>query len=184
MAILQSTDKLEEKIGNKYSLVIVAAKRARQLREGHIALSEDPTTANFLSLALREIESDKVRFIPPAEEDILPAPRDVISSIVSGAEFDLDEEGEAEEGDAMDDLTALLAGADDDEEEQETVRDAMAVLAPVTAIATADLDTEEAATDEDEAATDADDTGDEEDAEELESLDDAGDDVADELDEE
>lgn len=114
--ILQSTDELEEYIGNKYSLVIVAAKRARQLKEGHPAVSRD-SSPNPLSVALREVQEQKLQSIAPPEEDLAPAPRDVIASLVSGADFDLDEDLDLEDSDAVDDLAALLIGADDEEEE-------------------------------------------------------------------
>lgn len=114
--ILQSTDELEEYIGNKYSLVIVAAKRARQLKEGHTAVSRD-SSPNPLSVALREVQEQKLQSIAPPEEDLAPAPRDVIASLVSGADFDLDEDMDLDDGDAVDDLAALLIGADDEEEE-------------------------------------------------------------------
>jgi len=114
--ILQSTDELEEYIGNKYSLVIVAAKRARQLKEGHPAVSRD-SSPNPLSVALREVQEHKLQSIAPPEEELAPAPRDVIASLVSGADFDLDDDMDLEDGDAVDDLAALLIGADDEEEE-------------------------------------------------------------------
>jgi DNA-directed RNA polymerase subunit omega len=114
--ILQSTDELEEYIGNKYSLVIVAAKRARQLKEGHNPLARD-TSPNALSIALREIENHQISSIAPPEEELAPAPREVIASLVAGTEFDPDEEMDIDDSDAVEDLAALLIGADDDEEE-------------------------------------------------------------------
>ena len=113
--ILQSTDALEEHIGNKYSLVIVAAKRARQLKEGHTPLVSDPTTENFLSHAMKEIEDHRVQSVAPPEEELAPAPRDVIASLVAGTEFEMDED--MEDTDAVDDLAALLIGADDEDDE-------------------------------------------------------------------
>ena len=117
MAILQSTDALEEMIGNKYSLVIVAAKRARQLKEGHPALAED-ASPNHLSIALTEISHQKIQPIAPPVEELAPAPRELISSLVADADFDLDGELDLDEGDAVDDLAALLVGADDEEERE------------------------------------------------------------------
>lgn len=116
--ILQSTDDLEEYIGNKYSLVIVAAKRARQLKEGHSATARD-TSDNKLSIALREIEEQKIQSIAPPEEELAPAPRDVIASLVAGAEFDLDDDMDLEDSDAVDDLAALLVGTDEEEEDSD-----------------------------------------------------------------
>lgn len=118
MAVLQSTDDLEEYIGNKYSLVIVAAKRARQLKEGHQPLARE-SSPNPLSVALSEVRDRKLQAIAPPEEDLAPAPRDMITSLVTGAEFDLDEELLEEDSDAVDDLAALLVGADEEEAEEE-----------------------------------------------------------------
>lgn len=117
--IRQSTDNLERYIGNKYSLVIVSAKRARQLKEGHPALSRD-VSPNPLSVAMREIEDKRIQPVAPPEEDVVPAPRDVIASLVASTDFDLDEDMEfGEDSDAVDDLAALLVGADEEEEEAE-----------------------------------------------------------------
>lgn len=161
--ILQSTDALEEHIGNKYSLVIVAAKRARQLKEGHVPLVSDPTTENFLSHALKEIEDQRVQSVAPPEEELAPAPRDVIASIVAGSDFEMDED--LEDSDAVDDLAALLLGADDDDDEAESDEDP--VLGRVAAEGLTDQDEAE---DEDEASdddTEDDDTEDEDDEEET-----------------
>ncbi len=144
--ILQSTDELEEYVGNKYSLVILAAKRARQLKEGHVPLARD-TSDNKLSQALREIAEHKLEPVAPPEEEIAPAPRDVITSLVTGADFDLDEDMDLEGGDAVDDLAALLVGADDDEAEDEA-EDEEATDTVVTATASDDDEEDE---DEDDA---------------------------------
>jgi DNA-directed RNA polymerase subunit omega len=164
MAILQSTDRLEQMIGNKYSLVIVAAKRARQLKEGHPALAEDPTTASFLSISLREIEDDLVHPVAPPEEELAPAPRDVISSLVAGADFDLEDE-DMDDGDAVDDLAALLVGADDDDDDSDSDTD---VLTPVASPVSVDTDDD---TDADD-GVDTDDDTDDPDVEDVEDTDD------------
>jgi DNA-directed RNA polymerase omega subunit len=158
MAILQSTDELEKYVGNKYSLVILAAKRARQIKEGHTPLEQDKSP-NPLTLALREVQAQKLQVIAPPEEEIAPAPRDLITSLVTGAGFDLgDEELDLEDGDAVEDLAALLMGAEEEEEEEaETEEDA---LAPAAAASTDEDDAEtedEETTDEDEEDTEEDD---------------------------
>jgi DNA-directed RNA polymerase subunit omega len=144
--ILQSTDALEEYIGNKYSLVIVAAKRARQLKEGHPPLARD-TSENKLSMALTEISEQRLQPVAPPEEELAPAPRDVIASLVAGAEFDMDEDLDLDEGDAVDDLAALLVGADEDadEEDEESETDGLTTTA-----ASDDEDDDTAADEEDE----------------------------------
>ena len=148
--ILQSTDELEDYIGNKYSLVIVAAKRARQIKEGHTPLSRD-SSPNPLSIALREVQEQKLQSIAPPEEELAPAPRDVIASLVAGAGFDLDEDLDLEEGDAVDDLHALLIGADEEEEEEEEAEESDGDDPLVTA---ATPDSEEEAEDSEEESDD------------------------------
>jgi DNA-directed RNA polymerase subunit omega len=149
--ILQSTDELEEYIGNKYSLVIVSAKRARQIKEGHQPLARD-ASPNPLSIALTEVQEQKLQAVAPPEEDLAPAPKDVITSLVSGVDFDLDEEIDLEDSDAVDDLAALLVGADEDEEEAETETEADEdVLTP-----TADAEEEAEEETEDEEAEEED----------------------------
>jgi DNA-directed RNA polymerase subunit omega len=163
--ILQSTDSLEAYIGNKYSLVIVAAKRARQLKEGHTPLSRDPSP-NPLSIALREVEEEKLIALAPPVEELAPAPRDVITSLVTSADFDLDEDLDLEDTDAVDDLAALLVGADDEEEEAEaTETEEDDALTPVVATASDDLtDEEEEEEESEEEDVPIDDSEDEDDA--------------------
>lgn len=146
--ILQSTDELEDYIGNKYSLVIVAAKRARQIKEGHTPLSRD-SSPNPLSIALREVQEQKLQSIAPPEEELAPAPRDVIASLVAGAGFDLDEDLDLEDSDAVDDLAALLIGADEEEEEEAEESDSDDPLAT-----SSTADSEEESEDSDEESDD------------------------------
>jgi DNA-directed RNA polymerase omega subunit len=159
MAILQSTDELEKYVGNKYSLVILAAKRARQIKEGHTPLEQDKSP-NPLTLALREVQAQRLQVIAPPEEEIAPAPRDLITSLVTGAGFDLgDDELDLEDSDAVEDLAALLIGADEEEEEEsetETEEDALAPAAAAGADED-DSETEDETADEDEEDTEDDD---------------------------
>lgn len=158
--ILQSTDELEDYVGNKYSLVILAAKRARQLKEGHPSLVRD-NSDNKLSVALHEVSEHKLQPVAPPEEEIAPAPRDMITSLVTGADFDLDEELDLDEGDAVDDLAALLVGGGDEDEAEAETEDEESPTTGLTTTVDEDEDEEEA--DED--------GGDEDEAEEDESLD-------------
>lgn len=158
--ILQSTDELEDYIGNKYSLVIVAAKRARQLKEGHPPIARD-TSPNPLSIALREVSEHRLQSLAPPEEELAPAPRDVIASLVAGTEFDLDDDMDLDEGDAVDDLAALLIGAaDDDDEETEAEEDTADADEEDTAVTLDGADEEEDAEEDDAEEEDADDTDD------------------------
>ena len=60
--IYPSADKIEQEIDSKYALVVLAAKRARQLKEGARPLIET-TSANPLTVALEEIASGKVKYL-------------------------------------------------------------------------------------------------------------------------
>lgn len=51
---------LIERTGNKYSLVLVVAKRARQIVEKH--LIDEETIENPVSVATREVAEDKLKF--------------------------------------------------------------------------------------------------------------------------
>lgn len=55
---------LLERVGNKYALVIVAAKRARQIKEGALSVV-DLDTRNPVTAALEEIAAGKIRYEMP-----------------------------------------------------------------------------------------------------------------------
>ncbi len=57
-----SIDKLAEKVGSKYSLCVVAAKRARQILDSarNNGMKELPNSEKPLTLAAEEIEQGKV----------------------------------------------------------------------------------------------------------------------------
>lgn len=55
---------LLERVGNKYALVIVAAKRARQIKEGALSVV-DLDTRNPVTAALEEIAAGKIRHEMP-----------------------------------------------------------------------------------------------------------------------
>ncbi len=57
-----SIDKLTEKVESKYTLVTVAAKRARQLRENNNLQLEKPASKKFVGQALEELIADKLVF--------------------------------------------------------------------------------------------------------------------------
>ncbi len=59
-----SLDSLLSKVGSKYSLVVVAAKRARQLMEG-AEKKVDSVSDKPVTIALEEIAADKVKFGQP-----------------------------------------------------------------------------------------------------------------------
>ena len=58
-------EELLEQVNNKYALVIVAAKRARQIKDGVLPLVDIDST-NPVSVALEEIATGKVRVEEPS----------------------------------------------------------------------------------------------------------------------
>ena len=57
--IYPSADTIEDKVGSRYSLVVLAAKRAKQIKEGAPILIDTAST-NPLTIALEEIAAGKV----------------------------------------------------------------------------------------------------------------------------
>lgn len=55
---------LLDRVSNKYALVIVAAKRARQIKEGALSMV-DVDTGNPVTAALEEIAAGKIRYEMP-----------------------------------------------------------------------------------------------------------------------
>lgn len=58
---------LERYVDSKYTLVTLAAKRARELNDGEAPLVGDVNTNNPVSIALYEIAEDKVGFVRTKE---------------------------------------------------------------------------------------------------------------------
>lgn len=56
-----SIDEMMNKVDSKYSLVVAAARRARQLREGEISELQHPKSHKFVGVALEEIYGDYVK---------------------------------------------------------------------------------------------------------------------------
>ena len=73
--IYPSADTIEEKVKSRYSLVILAAKRAKQIKEGAPVLI-DTLSTNPLTIALEEIAAGKVTAIEAPSENALPSPSD------------------------------------------------------------------------------------------------------------
>lgn len=73
-----SIEKLLERTKSKFSLVTLAAKRAREITEysGNLRMSEvvgptvETVSTKHLSVAFEEIAADKVRFVPKTLEEI------------------------------------------------------------------------------------------------------------------
>jgi len=62
-------DAIRERVHNRYSLVVLAAKRAKQIKEGAPVLIETSST-NPLTIALEEIAVGKVTFTEAVEPDV------------------------------------------------------------------------------------------------------------------
>lgn len=56
-----SIDKMLEKVDSKYSLVVAASRRARQLREGDATELTNTKSSKNVGVALEEIYGDYVR---------------------------------------------------------------------------------------------------------------------------
>lgn len=60
MMLEPSIDQLQEKINSKYQLVILSAKRARDLADGEKPLIEEPKSHKYVGVALEEIAAGKL----------------------------------------------------------------------------------------------------------------------------
>jgi DNA-directed RNA polymerase subunit omega len=67
-----------DRVNNRYSLVVLAAKRAKQLKEGAPPLIET-TSTNMLTIALEEIASGKVTYTE-AVEPVKASADDIVAS--------------------------------------------------------------------------------------------------------
>lgn len=63
-----SIDKMLGIVGSKYSLVVAASRRARQLREGSKSELEHPRSHKQVGLALEEIYGGYIKLKPVTEE--------------------------------------------------------------------------------------------------------------------
>lgn len=118
--IYPAADTIEEMVGSRYSLVILAAKRAKQIKEGAPVLIDTAST-NPLTIALEEIAAGKVTVNPAG---IAPRPESETSSETpsftalvdgDGVRMDLGDEDDMEQPLLSD--SADLDTDEDDEEE-------------------------------------------------------------------
>ncbi|CAH0120106.1 DNA-directed RNA polymerase subunit omega [Paenibacillus sp. CECT 9249] len=56
-----SIDEMMNKVDSKYSLVVAASRRARQLRDGEKSELRNPKSHKFVGVALEEIYGDFVQ---------------------------------------------------------------------------------------------------------------------------
>ena len=106
-------DALKERVRNRYSLVVLASKRAKQIKEGAPPLI-DTSSTNSLTIALEEIAAGKVSYIEHqeiAEDDESPSLTAERTELQAFAEMDAEEHGANEFLDSPEEpsVTASLA---------------------------------------------------------------------------
>jgi DNA-directed RNA polymerase subunit omega len=103
--IYPSADIIDKRVGSRYSLVVLAAKRAKQIKEGAPTLIETAST-NPLTIALEEIAAGKVTIgeAPPAVEvrvvEREKSPPSRISALVAQLSGDVEAGADMESDDA------------------------------------------------------------------------------------
>ncbi|TCT26827.1 DNA-directed RNA polymerase subunit omega [Melghiribacillus thermohalophilus] len=61
MMLEPSIDSLMEKVPSKYALVILSAKRAREMQDSKKSLMENPKSYKYVGKALEEIHAEKIQ---------------------------------------------------------------------------------------------------------------------------
>jgi DNA-directed RNA polymerase omega subunit len=135
-------EELVDRVGSRFTVVVAAAKRAKQIKDGAPPLVNLPTR-NALTIALHEIaagliqigdappEAEEASLAPLAGEDIadLAAPEVVEAMISRGARGDDEDIAEGADEDYDSDLDEEIADdleedlEDEDEEEDEDLED-------------------------------------------------------------
>jgi DNA-directed RNA polymerase omega subunit len=91
----KSVHELAEEVGGMYALVVAAAKRAKQIREGRQPVTSTDSS-NPLTIALQELLDGKIVVRPPGEKEETEAGSEAAE--VSSGEGEAETE-EAEEAD-------------------------------------------------------------------------------------
>lgn len=112
----KSVHQLAEEVGGMYALVVAAAKRAKQLREGRQPVTTCDSS-NPLTIALQEMLEGKVVVRPPGEKDEPDAEAEIVE--VAGEEVESETVGEDETEEEPDEVAADEADAADEAEEPE-----------------------------------------------------------------
>ena len=60
--IFPSIDELLKKVDSKYTLVSIASKRARQLKENEVLLINQPESRKHVGMSLEEMHEGKIQF--------------------------------------------------------------------------------------------------------------------------
>jgi DNA-directed RNA polymerase subunit omega len=108
-------DALKERVRNRYSLVVLASKRAKQIKEGAPALI-DTSSTNSLTIALEEIAAGKVSYSEHqevAEDDESPSLVADMPDLQALAALDAEEQPDrAESLDAAEEPSATASQAE------------------------------------------------------------------------
>lgn len=134
--LITTSEDLESKVGGRYPLVMLVAKRAQQLRDGAPVMVRT-TSTNPISIALQEIKEGKLRIEvkeKPAEAVVIekkperlapPIPITVDSSEIEEEVKQLEAESEPEEEEEPEESNHINLMADDtaDSSDDETHSD-------------------------------------------------------------
>ncbi len=122
------TDRPQDQVESRYTLVILAAKRAKQLREGAPRLIETSST-NPLTVALEEIAAGKVTFDVPSHDEISASGIDSTMEAIPEVEAPQEEAAELIAETPVDEaarVAELLKLPDEEEETEEESEDLLA----------------------------------------------------------
>lgn len=114
--IYPSADKLE-KLGSKYGLVVLAAKRAKQIKSGVQPLV-DTDSRNPLTIALEEIAAGKITCDIPDTDYVAPTHAEPEVAQLLAIPERTDDEGELDGVEAEEEITLTL-DADEQSEKDE-----------------------------------------------------------------
>ena len=114
MLLYPSINTLNEKTDSRYTLCILAAKRARDLIDGKPALTEEECERP-VSQAAKEVAADMITYSRPEHEE--PAEEAAEEAVESDAEEAAETEAAAEESAEAAEETAEKAPAEEEAEE-------------------------------------------------------------------
>jgi DNA-directed RNA polymerase subunit omega len=113
--IVEETVVVAKQPKSRYSLVVLAAKRARQLKDGAPPLVE-PTSPNLLTTALQEIAAGKIGIIEAIEEPDDEAPRYVRGGFIASDYEDIIHDAELNSLELSNDEDADIQDVSDEPE--------------------------------------------------------------------
>lgn len=106
----------EGDVTSRYTVVIAAAKRARQLIDGDEPMIENPDDGKPVSIAVEEIREGKIKVVPEGQGTVIKPKKSIKADIK--AELESQETEEVDEEIVEDDFEDLLT--EEDEEVIET----------------------------------------------------------------